>query len=597
MNSAPDMPLRSLAPEQRRVLDLAFAHWVEHGTWPQRAQILASLRAEKADYKTAFSENLWPFARAQDSGPVELTVFGAAMAAGSEHWIKYFVPLVKKASALYLSDPHNRPQLSDAHLRELAPGEPKEKIERIGELYREGLQALGQAAYSANGAWYVDLTISVVKFRRVASVAEFLQRNLAIPRREQQLSDDAKTMVTWTYNKWRETGEAPTAIETVLSHLDLVDPLATWEELPHSLFAEHNLYSQPPQKLQLRLSCLLAIQPASDTDIRKMAEIIFAIRDSYLESGATRAPPLSEVASRVGALREDIVRLLALLPSIPHLGIFLQKNDEDFWLSVSETIFEIDNLQSVDEFLKWVSQRERARDHWATPPAPPVSGKHSMPIVELSGQQLAFHRALTEKSAKLASMYHGALRVLQDDGNPDRLALAAHGLRELMEKLPAHFDVEMPAHRESLGPKVRELENHWKQTVDKSTCRNPDGPWRGEIDRHLTRLLAELAGFFAWLNEHMPKRKEEVSATLRIIDPAKRPLPPQLQKLNVETWHAIHAFFIKVSHHGLACSVEELAQWTDALERFLLDRLVPRTFDDLRAIDAILAESGGSGNG
>ena len=38
-------------------------------------------------------------------------------------------------------------------------------------------------------------------------------------------------------------------------------------------------------------------------------------------------------------------------------------------------------------------------------------------------------------------MYLGALMVFDQGGNPDRLALAAHSFRELMEKLPRYIDV------------------------------------------------------------------------------------------------------------------------------------------------------------
>jgi len=50
--------------------------------------------------------------------------------------------------------------------------------------------------------------------------------------------------------------------------------------------------------------------------------------------------------------------------------------------------------------------------------------------------------ALSGKHARLAAMYAGACHVLVS-GNPDHLALAAHNVRELIEKLPDHVDDRM----------------------------------------------------------------------------------------------------------------------------------------------------------
>ena len=61
--------------------------------------------------------------------------------------------------------------------------------------------------------------------------------------------------------------------------------------------------------------------------------------------------------------------------------------------------------------------------------------------LELSGSQRALQNALARRSAVLETMYIGGLTVLRDEANPDRFALCAHSLRELIEKLPEHFSV------------------------------------------------------------------------------------------------------------------------------------------------------------
>lgn len=208
--------------------------------------------------------------------------------------------------------------------------------------------------------------------------------------------------------------------------------------------------------------------------------------------------------------------------------------------------------------------------------------------LKLSGQQRAVYEALIEKDEKLASMYRGALTVLSKTDNPDRLAQSSHSLRELMEKIPDIVDVKTKAHRETLKSKVRELEDCWLGALEKTTCRN-ERTWGGEIDGPLSKLLERIRTFFEWFVRHHPRRKKEIAATLRELDDSGRSLPVPLEERNIETWNKIREFFVGVAHHRkYAATQEELIQWVDALERFLLDRLRPRTFADLETIDDII---------
>ena len=188
-------------------------------------------------------------------------------------------------------------------------------------------------------------------------------------------------------------------------------------------------------------------------------------------------------------------------------------------------------------------------------------------------------------------MYYGALLVLGSVGNPDRLALAAHGLRELVEKLPSYLDVAMPAHTETLKTKVQEVEDAWNHVVNSSVWSSPRNAWQGSIDRRLRRFLAKLDNFFCWVRNHVPRRREEVSAVLRTIDPANRQLPRLLEERSIKEWNEMREFFQNVSHHRKACAQVEFHKSVDTLERFLLERLAPRTFDDFAEIDAILGTS------
>ena len=190
-------------------------------------------------------------------------------------------------------------------------------------------------------------------------------------------------------------------------------------------------------------------------------------------------------------------------------------------------------------------------------------------------------------------MYLGAVIALSHTDNPDSLAQCAHSVRELMEKIPAYLDVQTRAHQESLTSKVRDLEDRWQNTIATSACYD-DGIWTGEIDRPLLQLLETLQRLFDWLSEHRPRRRIEVSRILQRLDGSDHILPATLEDLEVDRWMRIREFFLSVAHHGQQVTQDEFERWLDALERFLLDRLRPRTFADFDAIDDIIKEGEGS---
>ena len=212
--------------------------------------------------------------------------------------------------------------------------------------------------------------------------------------------------------------------------------------------------------------------------------------------------------------------------------------------------------------------------------------------LKLNGQQQALFKALLGKP-QLLSLYWslGKHRSCQQPGS---VALAAHGARELMEKIPAFLDVSITAQTETLKTKVRELEDCWQVTVKRSQCYGSQG-WCGQIDKSLSNLLERLQSFFKWFVEHHPRRKAEIASTLRTLDGSGRTLPMPLEELNVKTWDKMRDFFQAISHHLKTTDETEFRQWLDALERFLLDRLCPRNFSDIDAIDTIIQEGESDG--
>jgi len=162
-----------------------------------------------------------------------------------------------------------------------------------------------------------------------------------------------------------------------------------------------------------------------------------------------------------------------------------------------------------------------------------------------------------------------------------------------MEKMPRYLDLPVPPEGPRLGDKVRDLDTIWGKLVSHPSWKGNDG-WAGVIDESLGRFLKKSEEFFEWLKSERPMRRERMTTVLRGLDPSGRALPPTIEELHVEEWLQCHAYFIRVAHHGATPTNEDYDQWFGALERFLLDRLYPRTFEDLDAIDRIIRE--GEGN-
>ena len=99
---------------------------------------------------------------------------------------------------------------------------------------------------------------------------------------------------------------------------------------------------------------------------------------------------------------------------------------------------------------------------------------------------------LTDKRADIAVSYQAAVAIINDDVLPDRLALAAHALRELMEKLPNNgAAIDMGA---DLNTKVNALRKPWDDAVAEDGAHGGEA-WRNGIGAALCAFLGAVGGF------------------------------------------------------------------------------------------------------
>jgi hypothetical protein len=206
---------------------------------------------------------------------------------------------------------------------------------------------------------------------------------------------------------------------------------------------------------------------------------------------------------------------------------------------------------------------------------------------QITGRQQLIHNSLAQKSQEMADLYGSALRVYRDDGNPARLILAAHSIREMTDSLPKVLDLPVLAEQGRLGDRVNALEPIWNGAA-KSDC-HQKGVWAGEIDGPLLKLLQALQKFFQWWKESRPKRRDVAAAVFRRTDPSGLSLPETLERKRVDKWLSLHDYFVRVAHRS-STTPEEFTTAMEELEQILLDSLYRRPSEDLSAIDGILEE-------
>jgi hypothetical protein len=198
--------------------------------------------------------------------------------------------------------------------------------------------------------------------------------------------------------------------------------------------------------------------------------------------------------------------------------------------------------------------------------------------------------ALRERSDELANLYMGAIAVLQQTSNPDRVAQAASSLRQLMVDAPRFMDLSVPLKkRASLNDMVGAYSKRWRD-CQKQSKNHSDGKWDGEIDRFLLTFLKHTEEFVSFYDETHVKIIEKATIVIRHLDQLRDRLPDPLLKLRAKEWQEMYDFFTTSLHHGRFPSDKELEGWAEALGRFLLAGWRPETAADQENLKKIIEE-------
>ncbi|MDE0314646.1 MAG: hypothetical protein OXM61_07080 [Candidatus Poribacteria bacterium] len=183
----------------------------------------------------------------------------------------------------------------------------------------------------------------------------------------------------------------------------------------------------------------------------------------------------------------------------------------------------------------------------------------------------------------LSKWYLGALYALNNRHNPDRIAQAAHSLRELVEKLPR---VLYGSDVQGTTPNFKEKRSNINRCISRAKKHYPEG-WRGnKIDKHLAKALIEMEEYLE-LNQQ-PNRKERVQQAIASIDPMYYQLHSEIQEAKrdqlLKLWERLENF----THHNSNPDTTEFKECLEELEIIVFDLLAPITAQDQKEIQTIL---------
>jgi hypothetical protein len=215
------------------------------------------------------------------------------------------------------------------------------------------------------------------------------------------------------------------------------------------------------------------------------------------------------------------------------------------------------------------------------------AGSH-VPRLVGSERQQALLSALRERDARLAAIYEGAILVLNQPENPDRLPLTAHNIRELMKLLPGLVDVPAQTVSPEMGNRVYGFMGHWESALKSKCYQATSGIWGGTIDHVLRKFLAKAKELAEWADQNQPRHRKRFIEAMRRFDPSGTSLPEPIEKSLADNWMRAVYYFDGVCHHDRRTIEGDFDRQLRHVEEVILNLLKPRVAEDLSELDELI---------
>jgi hypothetical protein len=190
-------------------------------------------------------------------------------------------------------------------------------------------------------------------------------------------------------------------------------------------------------------------------------------------------------------------------------------------------------------------------------------------------------RGLATERDKFHDWYQGAIQTLSS-GPSDKLAQAAHSIRELCDKLPDRI-ADIPKFNSPVPP-VKSLQRDF---LDVKTSSYAEG-WKNKtINKRLAKLLLRLEEIFNLFNE--PPRTARLKMALTASDLQAEFMSKEHRESRDETFERIGSFFQDVTHHKRTVDETEFRKELQLFESLLLNYLTPCTATQQKELMLLIA--------
>ena len=186
-------------------------------------------------------------------------------------------------------------------------------------------------------------------------------------------------------------------------------------------------------------------------------------------------------------------------------------------------------------------------------------------------------RGFSTDRERFQEWYQGALEVLVSN-SPDKIAQAAHSIRELCDRLPKRI-ANIPEFKSPVsaakpfGPQFLEIKQQFYA----------DG-WKGNIHESLDAILIRFENIFS-----EPPRTRRFGQALTATDPQTEFLSAKMRRERDEAFEEITSFFQNVTHHNRLSSEADFLEILERFEALLLNYLTPCTANQQNELKILIA--------
>ncbi len=196
-------------------------------------------------------------------------------------------------------------------------------------------------------------------------------------------------------------------------------------------------------------------------------------------------------------------------------------------------------------------------------------------------------RTKDQSDGRLTSILESALQVASNPLVKDRLALAAHNVREFMRMLPLCFRADWTWAEDKRRPA---LYDKFKAFRDKTWDKHSPGVGGPDSELHYKELHAGMKGLVDWFDNEFRPLRETLQDTVQSFSPNAESLTTSELNQQTDDWLEHYRFFVSICHHQVQASDSEFGDRLCAVARLLLHWITPRAVADTDVIDRLIAK-------